>query len=344
MATVLVVDDNAVNRKLLVTLLSGDGHLTLEASDGLEGLQLARAHRPQLVISDIVMPTMDGYGFVRAMRADPTLRLTPVIFYTAHYHEREAHTLAQACGVVHVVVKPSPAAELLRIVEQVMAGIRESVPDPLPDDFDREHLRLVTDKLTERAATLSAFRARFEATAALAGEIGTLPDSEALLERVCSESRRIFGASYAVAAATEGAGRTVSRFSTSGIDLGNGAAPRPSLDPRALDAMLESGSPWRTSSVSGNPADVGLPESYPPARAFLAVPLATRLRVYGWLCLANKIGAEEFDADDEKLVSVLATLAGLAWENLVLRDAVKGPDAGRRKPVPAAGIAKKSRA
>jgi GAF domain-containing protein len=88
---------------------------------------------------------------------------------------------------------------------------------------------------------------------------------------------------------------------------------------------------------------VGLPESYPPARAFLAVPLATRLRVYGWLCLANKIGAEEFDADDEKLVSVLATLAGLAWENLVLRDAVKNPDAGRRKPIPAAGIPKNSR-
>jgi CheY-like chemotaxis protein len=92
MATILVVDDNSINRKVLVSLLSADGHLTLEASDGLEGLHLARTRRPQLIISDIVMPTMDGYRFVRALRldaqlrCDSQLRLIPVILYTAHYH------------------------------------------------------------------------------------------------------------------------------------------------------------------------------------------------------------------------------------------------------------------
>jgi GAF domain-containing protein len=209
----------------------------------------------------------------------------------------------------------------------------------LPENFDREHLRLVTDKLTERAATLSAFQARFEATAALAVEIGTLPDSVALLERVCAESRRIFGASYAVAAAIEGPARAVVRFATSGIDLGGGAVQRPAIDPKALDAMLESGAPWRTGSVSGSPSDVGLPESYPRARAYLAVPLATRARAYGWLCLANKLGADEFDSDDEKLIALLATLTGLAWENFALRGALDA----RPKSVPAAGTSKKTR-
>jgi len=340
MATVLIVDDSAVNRKLLITLLGGDGHLTLEASDGLEGLRLARAHRPQLVISDIMMPTMDGYGFVRAMRADPALRLTPVIFYTAHYHEREAHTLAQACGVVHVLVKPSPAAELLRIVEQVMAGMRESTPSPLPEDFDREHLRLVTDKLTERAATLSAFQSRFEAAAALGAEIGVLQDQTALLETVCAQARNIFGASYAVAATADHTGSRSARFATSGIGVGEGFMAPPPLDEGPLAAMLASRVPWRSYSSSGSPADIGLPSSFPGAHAFLAVPLATRSRAYGWLCLANKLGAEEFDADDEKLLSLLSTLTGLAYENMDLHLALEAAggvpdqDSGRAARAP----------
>ena len=90
------------------------------------------------------------------LRCDSHLRLIPVIFYTAHYHEREAQKLALDCGVAHVVVKPSPAAHLLRAVEQVMAGIRESDPDRLADNFDRDHLRRIAGKVSERAAALAA--------------------------------------------------------------------------------------------------------------------------------------------------------------------------------------------
>jgi CheY-like chemotaxis protein len=336
MATILIVDDSAVNRKLLVALLSGDGHLTLEASDGLEGLHLARAHRPQLIISDIVMPTMDGYGFVRALRADASLSFTPVIFYTAHYHEREAHTLAQACGVVHVLVKPSPAADLLRVVEQVMAGMRESVPNPLPDDFDREHLRLVTDKLTERAALLSAFQSRFEAIAALGAELGSVHTPQALLDKVCAEARNIFGASYAVAAAADETGTQLSYFATSGIDLGPGPVAAPALEAGPLGAMLAARVPWRSRNESGNPADVGLPASYPSAHAILAIPLAAPSRAYGWLCLADKIGAEEFDADDEKLLALFATLSGFAYESVNLRLAAAAKPGMPKLAAPAA--------
>ena len=56
MATVLVVDDIATNRKLLLVLLNHMGHRSLEAADGSDALALARAHRPDLVISDILMP------------------------------------------------------------------------------------------------------------------------------------------------------------------------------------------------------------------------------------------------------------------------------------------------
>src|ERR1700752_20738 len=118
MAKILVIDDYAPSRKVAVPVLSHDGHVTVEASDGLDGLTVARDERPQLVISDIVMPLMDGYEFVRRLRADPQLCATPVIFYTAHYHEREAHKLAADCHVPRVLVKPCSPKDMLHAVDQ----------------------------------------------------------------------------------------------------------------------------------------------------------------------------------------------------------------------------------
>ncbi len=318
MATILVVDDNAVNRKLLIALLSSDGHLTLEASDGLEALGLARRHRPQLVISDIVMPTMDGYGFVRALRLDPQLCSIPVIFFTAHYHGREAQKLAQACGVSRVVLRPSPAADLLKTVEQVMAGVCESDPDPLPDNFDREHLRLVANQLSERTDTLAAFHGRFEELARLNLEMAAIRSSHVLLEKVCADARGLFGARYAVIAVTERASGGGMFFSTSGIDFGGASAPPPVLDSGPLASVLTGRVPWRECSSGEKPVDAGLPAGYPAAEAFLAIPLMTPKRVYGWLCLADKIGAGEFDAEDEELLAHMGILAGRAYENLNL--------------------------
>ena len=85
MATILVVDDRPLNREVLTTLLGYAGHRLLEAGDAVEGLALTRAEHPDLVIADILMPTMDGYEFVRQVRADPAIAQTPIVFYTAHY-------------------------------------------------------------------------------------------------------------------------------------------------------------------------------------------------------------------------------------------------------------------
>ncbi|TMH87341.1 MAG: response regulator [Betaproteobacteria bacterium] len=71
MAKILIVDDRPTNRQFLLTLLGYTGHRLLEAADGAEALDLARAERPDLVITDILMPTMDGYEFVQQLRADP---------------------------------------------------------------------------------------------------------------------------------------------------------------------------------------------------------------------------------------------------------------------------------
>ena len=106
MAKVLVVDDRPLNRELLRTLLHYQQHEVLEAGEGREALSVARAHAPDLVITDILMPTMDGYEFVRQLRADTQLAETRLIFYTASYKTKEAHQMARVCRVEHLLFKP----------------------------------------------------------------------------------------------------------------------------------------------------------------------------------------------------------------------------------------------
>lgn len=159
MAKVLVVDDNAVNRNLVATVLSFAGHQVVEAADGAVALELMRVDRPDLVITDVLMPVMDGYRLVRDIRADPKLTGLPIVFYTANYLEREIRPFAAATGVRHILVKPVNPAHLIEIVGRALAD--EPISDlPLPDeDLDREHLRILNLKLIQRVDELERMRA-----------------------------------------------------------------------------------------------------------------------------------------------------------------------------------------
>jgi len=120
MPTILVVDDHPTNRKLIKAVLGYEFYRVLEASDGSEGLAKARIEHPDLVITDILMPTMDGFEFVRQLRADASLAQTRVIFYTATFLEGEARQLANACGVSHLILKPAEPQEILSTVHAAL--------------------------------------------------------------------------------------------------------------------------------------------------------------------------------------------------------------------------------
>src|SRR5690349_13769439 len=161
MAKILIVDDNPTNRSLLVEILKNSGHSIREASDGGEALVLVSADRPDLVITDILMPTMDGYEFVRRLRSTTDIAHTPVIFCTAVFRERDAQDLARECGVEHTITKPCSDAIVLQAVE---ACLHKTVPPALvSENFDRDHLRLVMDKLSKQSAETAATNARLDA-------------------------------------------------------------------------------------------------------------------------------------------------------------------------------------
>ena len=155
MAKILIADDHPENREYLVDLLGHCGHELLEAGDGVEALKRVRADHPDLLIADLLMPTMDGYELVRRMRGDPAIAGTPVIFHSSAFDEGEMRPLAAACGVSHILLKPAQPQTVLNLVGLVLGTTQCPVPDaPSPLDFDREHLRLLTDKLTQKADAL----------------------------------------------------------------------------------------------------------------------------------------------------------------------------------------------
>ncbi|WP_080745069.1 response regulator [Cupriavidus necator] len=111
-ATVLVVDDNEDLRDYMRRLLSAAGHRVAVAADGVAALALARAQPPSLIVSDVMMPRLDGLGLVRALRADAALRDTPVLLLSARAGE-EASLSGLGSGADDYLVKPFSARELL---------------------------------------------------------------------------------------------------------------------------------------------------------------------------------------------------------------------------------------
>jgi CheY-like chemotaxis protein len=98
MTSVLVLDDRPVDRELMTTLLGYAGHTVIEAVSGEAALELVREQRPGLIITDIMMPGMNGYEFVRRLREDPDVGGTTVIFCTATYLERGSASSRRLAG------------------------------------------------------------------------------------------------------------------------------------------------------------------------------------------------------------------------------------------------------
>jgi diguanylate cyclase (GGDEF)-like protein len=153
-ATILVVDTNPTDRRWYITLLGNYGHRLLEASDGVEALAIAQAELPELIITDILMPRMDGFSLVRRLRAEPLLSGIPVIFQTTNYDVSEIHKLARASGVQHILRKAAEPHEILRAVNESLK--RPTTPSRLPQtgQLQRAHLELLADKLYQKVSEL----------------------------------------------------------------------------------------------------------------------------------------------------------------------------------------------
>lgn len=309
MAKILIVDDNATNRSLLVALLGYGGHLLWEAGDGAEALTLLEAERHDLVITDMLMPTMDGYELVRTMRSIPQIAHTPVIFCTAHYHERDAKELALECGVARVLTKPCEPKAIVQAVNEVLGAEAKPVIAPLAEGFNREHLRLLTDKLSQRTAELTATNLRLEALLDVSLQLASERQPERLLERFCTAARNLITSRYCVVAVPS-EGRTEFAYVFTA-----GSGPGGQDIPVAPEHELFSGAMGRRKAVRIGKAAGELPEEFAAYGSALIAPIVSPTRAYGCLCLFQRLGAAEFVAEDERMAEILSALVGRVFEN-----------------------------
>ena len=119
--TVLVVDDDPVIQKLLQVNFEMEGYSVITASDGLEGLERARADRPDIIVCDIMMPRMDGLEVTRTLKADPDTASIPIILLSAKAQQADV-TAGQATGANDYVTKPFDPLDLLQRVAGFLDG------------------------------------------------------------------------------------------------------------------------------------------------------------------------------------------------------------------------------
>ena len=121
MKTILLVEDNERNRKLVRTILEFRGYEVIECEDGAPSLELARAHKPALVLMDIQLPTMDGITALGRLRADPDTAAIPVVAVTASVTPGERDRVV-AAGFNGYVSKPIDVSTFGEMVDKHVAG------------------------------------------------------------------------------------------------------------------------------------------------------------------------------------------------------------------------------
>ncbi|MFA5413955.1 MAG: response regulator [Methanoregula sp.] len=165
---ILVIDDNAENRYMLQTLLTSQGYPVTTAKNGIEALEALRAGEYDLIVSDILMPGMDGFRLIRESKTDPRLQNIPFIFYTATYTEKRDAEFGLSLGAIRYLVKPKDPDVILREVRDVLsehaAAPRDYQRMPVLDDeaFAREYTLRVGAKLERKVRLLEETEQKYQ--------------------------------------------------------------------------------------------------------------------------------------------------------------------------------------
>jgi len=118
MAVVLIAEDDEDIALILTRLLKRAGNTVLRAPDGMAAFEMAVKHRPDVVLTDLGMPRMDGYELTRAIREHPELSGTPIAMLSGHLHPGD--TKPFAAGVCAVLLKPCPNDKLRAVIQELV--------------------------------------------------------------------------------------------------------------------------------------------------------------------------------------------------------------------------------
>ena len=147
----LIVEDDPDILKLLETTLKFSGYRVITARNGNEALDVVRQEHPMIVIADIMMPKLDGFGFVHRLRINPETRGIPVVFITATFVSRDDREFALNIGATRFIQKPLDLDEFLITIEKLMNQGAPVAFEPLNEvRFYEEYHRRLEEKLEQK--------------------------------------------------------------------------------------------------------------------------------------------------------------------------------------------------
>jgi len=155
---IVIADDDAVQRKLVALRLQRAGYQVTLTSDGEAALAAARQVRPDAIVSDVLMPNLDGFGLCMAVRSDPDLHATPILLITNSYLDAEDQALARRAGADHLIVRTPELSDVLAALESEAVQPRPvfaAKPTPIDPELERERVRRMMSQL-ERQVTVHA--------------------------------------------------------------------------------------------------------------------------------------------------------------------------------------------
>lgn len=201
---VLLIDDDVTQLKLLRLHLVQLGFIVATASSAPDGLALAHRTTPDIIVSDVLMPDMDGYQLCLVVRSEPRLARVPIVLMSAHYHTDADHDLAARVGANAIIVRTPDFDDIAQVIFETLA----SGPRPMAGQSDNvtiEHTRAVIRQLARQLALAAGLARRCTLQGAQLSLLGGI--AEALARRSNSDTilRDVLAATLDAAAISKGA-------------------------------------------------------------------------------------------------------------------------------------------
>ena len=339
MSTLLIVDDNEQNLYMLQVLLSANGFQVEQASNGAEALERARRVPPDMIISDILMPVMDGFALCRSCKEDERLKNIPFVFYTATYTDPKDEDFALSLGADRFITKPVEPDKFLALLWETIKNYeadkpvapRQSVEEAeYYKEYNAALIRKLEDKMlqlqeanrilerdiTERKRAEAEQAALFE----IAKDIAGVVELSDLLKRVNQRTAAVLPCDYVVTYyfdVTRGAYRALAWY---GVPL--------RLEPDMIALEFTSGQPLVEAAlgmknvVINDITDQGLVPletlTHFGVIAVVVAPFAAHGRRMGALVALNAESGRRFAPHQVRLLEGIAQQVGVAIEAVEL--------------------------
>ena len=159
---ILVVEDIAAVRELIEVQLKLRGYRVRTARDGEDALLAIAAEKPAVIVTDILMPRMDGFALAHRLRSDPQMANVPIIFLSATYVTMEDEQFALNLGAMRFLPKPVDSDELFVAVADALTGQSRSGPVMAERDFYSGYRQRLEGKLRQKAAQVARSHQQLE--------------------------------------------------------------------------------------------------------------------------------------------------------------------------------------